>query len=316
MREITWAVLISLAILVPLGIGGVSYLVASKALHLPRQETLKTPSDYGLEYDNIAFESMDNIPLKGWWIPGEGDAVIFVIHGYGANKAGWMGRNINGDEEYIDWLASAGALHEAGFNLVYFDLRASGESGGDTITLGRDEVQDLMGAVNWVLDTQQKADGGAIDAVGFLGMSMGGNVALRGAVAMHDLPIERAAVISIGAYRFDTMLGKSIRFWTNLPDFFVPVVAKMSGLILGFDPSAEIDPVNYVAQISPTPVMFIQAEKDEIGDVADVNAFFAAAREPKQLIILPGAPRFEAYRYPAENSENVVAFFSQYLLND
>ncbi len=316
MRKKIWATLIGLVLLVPIGIGGVGYMAAYKALHLPRQETLKTPADYGLEYENIAFESTDQIPLKGWWIPGEGDAVVFVIHGYGANKAGWQGRNINGEEEYIDWLASAGALNEAGFNLVYFDLRASGESGGDTITLGRDEVQDLMGAVNWVLDNQQKADGSAIDAIGFLGMSMGGNVALRGAVALHDLPVERAAVISVGAYRFDTMLGKSIRFWTNLPDFFVPVVAKMSGLILGFDPSAEIDPVNYVAQISPTPVMFIQAEKDEIGDLADANAFFAASQEPKQLIVLPDALRFEAYRYPAEHSETVVSFFSRYLLND
>ncbi len=93
-----------------------------------------------MTYENIDFQSTDGIPLKGWWIPGDSSAVVFIIHGYGANRAGWLIKNIKGEEEYINWLASAPPLHKAGFNLVYFDLRACGESGGDTICLGKNEV--------------------------------------------------------------------------------------------------------------------------------------------------------------------------------
>ncbi|MFK5977513.1 MAG: alpha/beta hydrolase [Rhizobiaceae bacterium] len=237
--------LLLLALIVPVvAVYGISYVAAYKVLHSPRQATLKTPADYGLDYEKISFESTDKIPLKGWWIPSKGDAVIFVIHGYGANKAGWLGKDINGKEEYLDWLASAPSLNKAGFNLVYFDLRASGESGGDMITLGKYEANDLMGAVKWVLANKKRSDGSKFASVGLLGMSMGGNV----------------------------------------------------------------------SQISPIPVMFIQAEKDEIGDIKDVQLIFKNAGEPKKLVILPNALRFEAYRYPAEKPEKVISFFSKHLM--
>lgn len=307
--------ILALVVILPLVvIHGIGYFAAHKALHLPHQPLLKTPDDYGLKYENINFQSMDKIPLKDWWIPGDSSAVIFIIDGYGANRAGWLGKNIKGEEEYIDWLASAPPLIRAGFNLVYFDLRASGESGGDMITLGKYETNDLMGAINWVLDNKRQSNGKKFSGIGLIGMSMGGNVSLRGAIELKRLRIEKAAVISVGAYRFDTMIDKSIRFWTSLPGFFVPIVKQMTGLILGFNPSVEIDPTHYVGEISPIPVMFIQAEKDEIGDVKDVRTIYQSAAEPKELIIIPDAPRFKAYKYPAENPKKIVSFFSKYLL--
>ena len=289
-------------------------MAAHKALHLPHQALLKTPADYGLNYENVSFQSTDGIQLKGWWIPGGNSAVIFIIHGYGANRAGWQGKNKQGEAEYIDWLASAPSLHKAGFNLVYFDLRASGESGGDEITIGKDEVNDLMGAVNWVLENKRDMDGKKFNSIGLIGMSMGGNVALRGAIELKKMPVKKTAVVAIGAYRFDTMIDKSIRFWTSLPGFFIPVIKQMVGFILGFNPSFEIDPARYAGDISPIPVMFVQAEKDEIGDVKDVQAIFQSAAEPKELIILPNALRFKAYKYPAENPKKIISFFSKYLL--
>ena len=314
MKKRTITILALVVILPIVLIYGIGYLAAYKALHLPHQPLLKTPADYGLTYENFDFQSTDGIPLKGWWIPGDNSAVIFIIHGYGANRAGWLGKNIKGEEEYIDWLASAPPLNKAGFNLVYFDLRASGESGGDTISLGKYEVNDLMGAINWVLDNKRQSDDQKLEGIGLIGMSMGGNVSLRGAVELKKMRVEKAAVISVGAYRFDTMIEKSIRFWTSLPGFFVPIVKQMTGFILGFNPSVEINPARYAKEISPIPVMFVQAEKDEIGDIKDVRAIYQNAAEPKELIILPDAPRFKAYKYPAENPKKIVSFFSKYLL--
>lgn len=307
--------ILALVIILPLiTIYGIGYMAAYKALHLPHQPILKTPADYGLNYEDINFQSTDGLQLRGWWIPGDSSAVIFVVHGYGANKAGWLGKNIKGEEEYIDWLASAPPLNKAGFNLVYFDLRACGESGGDMITLGKYEANDLMGAINWVLANKRQSNGKKFNSIGLIGMSMGGNVSLRGAIGLKRLDIEKAAVISVGAYRFDTMIEKSIRFWTSLPGLFVPIVKQMVGFILGFNPSVEIDPSHYAAKISPIPVMFIQAEKDEIGDVKDVRTIYQSAGEPKKLIIIPDAPRFKAYKYPAENPKQIISFFSKHLL--
>jgi len=81
--------ILALVVILPLiVIYGIGYFAAHKALHLPKQPLLKTPAEYGLKYENISFQSADEIPLKGWWIPGDNSAVIFVIHGYGAKRQG------------------------------------------------------------------------------------------------------------------------------------------------------------------------------------------------------------------------------------
>jgi len=252
--------------------------------------------------------------LKGWWIPGEKESVIFVIHGYAANRAGWVGKGKDGKDETLDWLAAAPPLQKAGFNLVYFDLRAHGESGGDLITLAKFEAYDLLGAINWMQENKRTKSDKVYSSIGLLGMSMGANIALRGALELKNMNIQKSAIIAIGAYRYDTMIDKSIRYWTSLPSFLIPVVKQMARVILGFDPSLEIDPSRYVDKISPTPVMFIQAEKDEIGDVADVHAIYNKAKKPKELVILPDAPRYDAYQYAVDHSDKVVSYFSKYLL--
>ena len=84
-------------------------------------------------------------------------------------------------------------------------------------------------------------------------------------------------------------------------------------MVLGFDVIKEIDPTRYVSEISPIPIMYIQADKDEIGDAEDVKTMFRVSGEPKELIILSDVLRFEHYRYPAQHPERVIAFLVKHL---
>lgn len=128
--------------------------------------------------------------------------------------------------------------------------------------------------------------------------------------------IKSAAVVAVGPTIYSTMIDKSSKFWSGglptplwMPYFFKKAVSSR----LGFDVIEELNPTRYVAQISPVPIMYIQAEKDEIGDVSDVTAMFEASKEPKELIIIPDALRLEHYRYPAEHPERVIEFFGKHL---
>jgi len=60
--------------------------------------------------------------------------------------------------------------------------------------------------------------------------------------------------------------------------------------------SIEINPTRYVSEISPIPVMYNQAEKDEIGDVSDVKAM-SRNRYP-QRTDRPGCPPFWSLQIP------------------
>jgi fermentation-respiration switch protein FrsA (DUF1100 family) len=307
-----------LILLVVVAVYVLAFLTADRLLSI-RRTSDKLPSEYGLEYESIEFSSTDGIPLKGWWIPANSSATIVVIHGFGANRAGVYETDKSGNRIYVDHLAVAPYLHRAGYNLLYLDLRASGASGGDRITLGYHEPKDVEGAVDWLLssDGRTAPDG----RIGLLGFSMGANVALRSGILLRGLleqgRIERAAVVAINNYRFDTMAERSVRFWaakTGIPltESFIGPVKQMASLMLGFDPSREIDPSAYTAEISPIPLLFVGSMGDEIGNFEDVRAAFLAAREPKELITVPG-PRYQGYNLPGEKPELFISFYDKHL---
>jgi len=289
----------------------ISYIAAYKTLHKERQKILKTPKEYGLDFDNIEFESRDGFKIKGWWIEGNSDKVVIVAHGYSANRAGWLGKDKAGTEQYLDWLGIAPELVKEGYSMLYFDFRASGESEGDIITLGKFEAFDFLDAINWELKNKGKKK------IGLLGFSMGGNVVLRAGVELNrmlkDNVVEDVAIISIGPYKYRTMVRKSLKYWTSLPEFFTPLINQSAKIILHFDPSKEINPENYINEIAPLPILFIQSEKDEIGDVSDVKSIYNKYSGHKELTIIPNAKRFVHYNYPKNNPDKIVGFYNNQL---
>ena len=248
--------IVVLVIVVFLGIYTVIYSAVGsyKAVHPPRQTLLKTPVAYGLECQNIEFTTSDGLKLKGWWIPNLSKSTIVVIHGYGANRAGWKGIDTKGQEKYIDWMAGAVPLFRAGYSLLLFDLRACGESEGEMATIGYHEQKDVEAAIEWLLENNHKTGDAPTEHIGLLGFSMGGNVALRGGRIVKKLieegQIESAAVVAVGPTIYSTMIDKSLNYWSGgLPaPFFMPAVfMKAVSYRLGFDVTKELDPVRYVS---------------------------------------------------------------------
>ena len=60
----------------------------------------------------------------------------------------------------------------------------------------------------------------------------------------------------------------------------------------------EYEPGAYIADISPTPLMMVVAAKDHLTVVDLAVEYFERARQPKELVVLPGG-HFEAYVKPA-----------------
>ena len=70
-------------------------------------------------------------------------------------------------------LGIARRLREHGYNLLLFDQRAHGESGGERISGGYHERRDLGGAIDFL-----KSQGVLESSIGVLGASMGAGTAL------------------------------------------------------------------------------------------------------------------------------------------
>ena len=293
---------LSLAIILILLALGYVFSAVMTRRHTP--DETRSPAEYGLAFDEVAFAARDGLTLRGWWIPAaptlshlvqgeEGsDRAVIMLHGHGGS--------MDPDVQYVP------ALHAAGFNVLMFDFRAHGRSDGRVSTIGYLERQDVLGAVDFV-----RAKG--IERIGLLGFSMGGVVAM---LTVPICPDVRAVISDGGPARMRTAL--TVWAWERgVPKSLGTVLAWLVLTITSLRVGANLldyEPARWVGRIAPRPILFIHGERDPYLPPADFDALVAAANEPKQVWRVPEAGhRTVDQVYPEEYQRRVVVFFEQHL---
>ena len=266
--------------------------------HPVRQPIRDTPADYGLAYDAVTFSSADGLSLAGWFVYPEDEighgAAIILCHGYGATRA--------------VALPVAAVLARHGYSVLLFDFRGHGESEGDLVTLGHDEVQDVQGAVTYLLTCPEVAS----DSIGVLGQSMGATIAIRAAARIPEI----RAVVAEGAFAsLADLTASNFSHLTGLPRFpFAPLMMALGEWQTGFD-TERVRPVDDIAHISPRSVFLIHGLGDAVVPPENAVRLYEAAREPKCLWQPEGVGHTTAvYKEPTEFEARVVAFFDEALL--
>ena len=135
--------------------------IAQHWAHPVRSPLLKTPADYGLEFENVTFPSQDGVPLEAWHIPAPGsDKLVVCNHPMSFNRYGfpshlqpWQSMGaIGGNDFEVDYVSDYKILHEAGFNVLTYDERNYGMSGaanGGLNSGGRFEARDVVGSLSY-----------------------------------------------------------------------------------------------------------------------------------------------------------------------
>src|SRR3989344_4582516 len=135
-----------------------SLLIFYMSIHPQKIITNLAPSDFGLNYEEVLFNSADGIKLSGWFIPhNKTKSTVIVMHGYPADKANLLG--------VTEFLAKD-------FNVLLFDFRSFGKSEGKYTTAGYLERNDLLGAIQYLEEEKN------LTKIGLYGFSLGGAVAL------------------------------------------------------------------------------------------------------------------------------------------
>jgi hypothetical protein len=71
--------------------------------------------------------------------------------------------------------------------------------------------------------------------------------------------------------------------------------------------------LSYIAEISPRPVLFIHGEKAHSRYFSETA--YAAAAQPKELVIIPGASHVDLYdRVDVIPFDKLTSFFRQHLV--
>ena len=265
---------------------------------LPRIPLWRTPETVGLPSETVRFQATDGYHLEGWKIPVDHSRPwILLCHGAGSNRA--------------DLLEIAAGLHAAGFNLLLFDFRGHGGSRGWTTSFGWQERHDLKGALAW-LGRQPEIPS---NPYGVYGISMGASVALM--VAAQDERL--GAVAADGPYTtLDASLGQHLALlYPVLPHLpFLWLLLATYRMRFGVSPR-RVSPQAAVAAVSPRSLLLIQGGQDRRTPLEGARTLYAAAGDPKDLMVVEEAGHLEAYAVnPEVYLKRLVQFFEASLLTN
>lgn len=275
-------------------VGAVSYELADRLLHPPRELRDATPAWRGLDYERIGLATDDGVPLVGWWVPAEeARGTVVFLHGYGASKA--------------QSLAVLPFLHRAGYHVLTFDFRAHGESGGTYTTVGLEEARDVRAAVEWLRGRPEAAT----DRVALFGWSMGGAAAL---IAAPDLPEVEAVITDSTFARLDNVVSHSLSAFTGLPHRPFGTLSILFASWMAHRSVTDNEPVGF-AQHLGRPLLVIQGDRDPIARAeSDGEPLARAAGVFGELWIVPEADHVNARRAdPAAYEARVVEFLGRHL---
>jgi fermentation-respiration switch protein FrsA (DUF1100 family) len=267
-------------------------IIAYVAAHPQRERLPHTPAHRGLAYQDVTFTTGDGIRLKGWFIPSHySRAAVILGHGFSRSR-----------QELLD---VAAMLNRNCYNVLLFDWRAHGESGGVQTTFGYEEVQDLAAALDY-LSARPEVDP---ERIGVLGKSMGAVIVIRGAAA---LPQIKAVVADSPFPSLQDSIEVSFSRLGPLGLWPLRSIALFIGTrTISIDPDL-VRPIDDIAHISPHPVLIMHGGRDELIPADSGQRLYAAAAEPKFLWYEPDVAHVElSTRYPVEYEARIVDFFDR-----
>jgi pimeloyl-ACP methyl ester carboxylesterase len=216
----------------------------------------------------------DAVPIEAIHLPDQGDLAIVVAHGF---TLSWQRPNV--------WRIANRFNRMAG--VLTFDFRGHGRSGGLS-TLGDREIKDLDVVVAHARELGYKR----IVAVGF---SMGASIVLRYAGLIGGLD----AVVSVSGpgrwYYRGTERMRRVHFAVERR-----VGRLITRRVLKTRISPEgwklvpVPPAEAAARISPVPLLIVHGDEDPYFPPEHARQLYMAAKEPKELWLVPGMGHAEA----------------------
>jgi uncharacterized protein len=219
----------------------------NQLFYFPTRDEPATPASWGFKYESVGFKSTDGTPLHGWFIPAtESDPKGTVVFSHG--NTGSIGYHLG----FVMWLA------ESGYNVLMYDYRGFGKSGGTVDRRGM--INDVKAAFAYVA-ARRDVDRNRLISFGH---SLGG---AQSVTALGESPVKglRAIVID-GAFASYQAMAR--------------IVGGQLGESLVSD---ELAPKDFVKKLAPVPLLVVHGTMDEVVPVSQGRQLYEAASQPKTL---------------------------------
>ncbi|HZK83564.1 MAG TPA: alpha/beta hydrolase [Desulfosporosinus sp.] len=248
-----------------------------------------------LESYNVSVKSSFGYTLSGTYVfnPKPTNNTVILVHGIGCDR--W--ESMKYSDMYLDM----------GFNVLAYDSRDHGSSGGQDITLGFFEKTDLDNVVKWVKWVNPKA------TIGVHGESLGAVTALLQAkLDQSEKNVDFYVVDSPYSDLWDLM---NIKLSSDLKPSFQPAAAFIlfyANIVALKESDFSLYAVSPITAISDikTPVMFIHGSNDTFIPASMSLELYLRKTGAKGIYISPGADHAMSY---LTNKEEYTAKVKKFL---
>jgi uncharacterized protein len=278
-----------------------------------RAPVFRRPDEYGMAYEDVFFPSLDGIGLEGWFIPADSDRLVICNHFMPGNRYGYPGHlepwtGFGGFE--VNFLPQYKALHDAGYNIIAYDLRNHGLSGagnGGLVGIGLFEYRDVIGSLRYAGSHSDTAE----MKTALLSVCLGCNSTM---VAMNKHPEEFThikallALQPVSARPFIERASEKASI-ANGVEMFDAAIHKLTGFHVD-----ELSPIEHARAVT-VPTLVAQVHEDTLTKPSDVQTIYdnIAAKE-KQLFWIAGTTRrFDGYNYFGEHPELMLEWFDKHM---
>jgi pimeloyl-ACP methyl ester carboxylesterase len=210
---------------------------------------------------DVEYSTGKGVRIRGWMVPSSNGAAVLLITGSETDRR--------------QLLPEARLLADAGYGVLLFDLPGTGQSEG---ARWQGHEQDAVESGVEFLARQPGVHSGS---VGIFGFSVGAALAIEAAARGSRV----GAFVLAGCFadvqeqtQYEYRRYGRVSQW---PALWVDqhFAQGMEGL----------RPLAHIAAIAPRPVLFIAGDADPFVPNEGSRALYRAAREPKELWIVPGA---------------------------
>jgi uncharacterized protein len=258
-------------------------------VNLPRPESVRTPAEIDLPFEERLISCDNGVRLAAWYIPKSGSRLLVILfHGYGTEKASLLGE--------------AGALHNLGYSVLLADFRGSGGSSEDYTSFGYLEAEDVAEVTRYARKNLP------YDQIVLSGYSMGAVAILR---AIHEYDIEPSAIICEAVFGRMRKTVKNRFEAMGVPAFpSADLLVFWGGREFGFN-GFKHNSVEYARSVS-CPILFMHGSNDPRALIDDARQVFDVVSAWKEFKEFPETGHEEyVERFPREWEQIVGRFLTR-----
>ena len=275
------------------------FCVWNTRLDSKRFATLQVTLEDGIKnkhWQNISINSRLGYTLQGTYLisPTPSNNTVVFVHG------------INGSRLLGLWYAPL--YLQAGYNVLIYDSRASGESGGNSVSWGFYEKYDLDQWIDWI---EQRYPNGNI---GVHGVSMGAATALMHA-EMNEATHRVKFYVADSSYSdLEELLTQQIDATVSLHDpLWVKLLLRYSSIMANWQSGfhyEDVSPIQSVRNVT-TPILYLHGDADVLVPAYMNEQLYAATKGYKEKYVFPGdAHAMAIFNHKVEYQRRISSFIA------